>query len=684
MQTLTERVDRTLEEILTSDGEDFLPLISNLNEEERLLFGQLVTSLRSGEHGDLDILENFWKVDYTRRPPTMEEFIMDEYWLGSRTRPTDDNEGIFPGWREILLRDFDLDSQVHNTVVTGSLGIGKSWVCCVIILYRIALARLLRNPSHFFGMSRGSEIYYSILSITRAAVRETVFGDAMEFMGQSPYFREECNFNPDKKYTDNLIDLGNNITVNAGSKGWHVIGKNMMGILLDEGNFRLEKNPNLKAYSLYNNVRARIQNRFQKFRGFLPAISLLASSAADESSFTEKVKKEILEASQPKRQTIYQFAVYRIKSHTLRLSDRYFKVSYGLKSEDPRVLKGWYDKNGIPLDGEVPEVPSSGASTELVPEDYFDGFRRSTKQYLMDISGISVGGSHRLLPSTVDLEQCIDISTADGLRNPCKLKTISLSMDDKAEMYQYLDQAIFLTRRMSRVIPVRHPESLRFAHVDLATQTMAGVSVGHLVGRQKVETYRAGEVFEEYRLVFEYDFILTITAGESSPISLGKIQNFFFWLRDYAGFRFGLITADQWQSEMPLQTLQAAGFNVDKLSMDRTKTPYYEWRSAIQEKRLRLFRQDQLVHEASELLDLADKVDHPPEDEGGSKDTSDSAAGAYYNAISYTSKTGSNVAMDTSTPAIVPDTIVDDMEVPPVSIALPASIGVRPNSLFEA
>ena len=684
MQTPTERVDKTLEELLTSDGEDFLSLISNLNVEERQLFGQLVTSLRSGEHGEIDVLENFWKVDYTRRPPTMEEFIMDEYWLGSRTRPTGDNEGIFPGWREILLRDFDLDSQVHNTVVTGSLGIGKSWVCCVIILYRIAVARLLRNPSHFFGMSRGSEIYYSILSITRAAVRETVFGDAMEFMGQSPYFREECGFNPDKKYTDNLIDLGNNITVNAGSKGWHVIGKNMMGILLDEGNFRLEKNPNLKAYSLYNNVRARIQNRFQKFRGFLPAISLLASSAADESSFTEKVKKEILEAGQPKRQTVYQFAVYKIKSHTLRLSERHFKVSYGLKSEDPRVLNGWYDKNGIPMAGEIPDVPSSGASTELVPEDYYDGFRRSTKQYLMDISGISVGGSHRLLPSTVDLEQCIDLSTADGLRNPCKLKTISLSMDDKSEMYQYLDQAVFLTRRLSRVIPSRHPESLRFAHVDLATQTMAGVSVGHLVGRQRVETYRAGEVFEEYRLVFEYDFILTITAGEASPISLGKIQNFFFWLRDYAGFRFGLITADQWQSELPLQTLQAAGFNVDKLSMDRTKTPYYEWRSAIQEKRLRLFRQDQLVHEASELLDLANKVDHPPEDEGGSKDTSDSAAGAYYNAISYTSKTGSNGALDASTPALMPDTLVDSMEEPPVSIPLPASIGVRPNSVFEA
>jgi hypothetical protein len=165
---------------------------------------------------------------------------------------------------------------------------------------------------------------------------------------------------------------------------------------------------------------------------------------------------------------------------------------------------------------------------------------------------------------------------------------------------------------------------------------------------------------------------------------LGKIQNFFFWLRDYAGFKFGLITADQWQSEMPLQTLQAGGFNVDKLSMDRTKTPYYEWRSAIQELRLRLFRQDQLMFEATELLDLPDKIDHPPEEEGGSKDTSDSAAGAYYNAISYTSKTGSNVAIDATIPAIMPDSDVADVEKPPISIVLPDSIGARPNSVFEA
>lgn len=687
MQLPTEKVDSTLQTILEGDGRDYQMLISSLNAAEQKLLLDLVAGLKDGTFGEINdntVLDQLWKADYTRRPPTIEEFITDEYWLGSRTRPTSDNEGIFPAWKEILLRDFDLNSQVHNTIVTGSLGTGKSWISCIIILYRIAVARLLRNPSHFFGMSRGSEIYYSILSITRAAVRETIFGDAMEFMGQSPFFIEECGFNPDKLYTDNLISMGNNITINAGSKGWHIIGKNMMGILLDEGNFRLEKNPNLKAYSLYNNVRARIQNRFQKFKGFLPAISILASSAADESSFTEKVKKEIEDANQPRQQTVYQFAVYTVKRHTLRLSHRHFKVSYGLKSEDPRVLQGWYDINGNKIDEVVHEEPSHGARTELVPEDYYEGYKRSTKQYLMDISGISTGGSHRLLPSTIDLERCIDLATVDGLINPCKLKTISLSTDNKAELYQYLDQPAFLVRRLSRVMPLRHPEALRFAHVDLATQSMAGVSIGHLIGRQRVETYRAGEVFEEYRLVFEYDFIITVTAGESSPISLGKIQNFFFWLRDYAGYKFGLVTADQWQSVAPLQTLQASGFNVSQLSMDRTKTPYYEWRSAIQELRLRLFRQDQLIHEASELLDLADKVDHPPEDEGGSKDTSDSAAGAYYNAVSYMAKNGTSVAIDPENSAIINDSPEGLEDEPPVRINLPPGIGPRPNSVFEA
>jgi hypothetical protein len=42
------------------------------------------------------------------------------------------------------------------------------------------------------------------------------------------------------------------------------------------------------------------------------------------------------------------------------------------------------------------------------------------------------------------------------------------------------------------------------------------------------------------------------------------------------------------------------------------------------------------------------------------------------------------MALDASVPAIMPDSDVDDLEKPPISIVLPESMGARPNSVFEA
>jgi hypothetical protein len=66
------------------------------------------------------------------------------------------------------------------------------------------------------------------------------------------------------------------------------------------------------------------------------------------------------------------------------------------------------------------------------------------------------------------------------------------------------------------------------------------------------------------------------------------------------------------------------------LSLDRTKAPYYQWRSGFEELRIRLYHQSQMMSEIETLLDGPDKIDHPSE---GSKDATDSAAGAYVNAI---------------------------------------------------
>ena len=534
-----------------------------------------------------------------------------------------------------LLKDFTV---THNTALMVT-----------IILYRLCIACHLKNPQNFFGLNRNSNIVYNFLSVTKEAVKDTAFGVAMDYMGDSAFFVEHCKYQPDSDYSGYRIPMLNTLAdgrtsglwVSAGSKGQHVLGRNLLGIGLDEGNFRLEKDPDLAAYALYDSVRTRIANRFQKIASYLPAISVLASSAADESSFTEKIVAEIEESNRQRdvenrtrpegteeikqSQIVFRHAVYRIKRHALPgigPDHHWFRVCYGLKNMEPYILSGWYQEDGTAILEDPHEEPPPGAKTEMVPKFYWEAFRRNCKAQLQNLSGISVGGAHRLFSSLIDIEHCLAASSAEQVPNPMKpgVSRLPISSEDALHIWDYLDHKAFLTRVLSRIQPKRHPMNLRYAHIDLATQTLAGLAICHLAGAQLVEgLVRDGEPFSEYRLVIEYDFILTICAGETKPINIEKIQRFFFWLRDMCGFRFGLITADMFQSEAPLQMLEAKNFKVDKLSIDRDKSVYTAWRAGFEEHRIRLHRNEQMIREAEQLLEMDKKFDHPPTE--GSKDT---------------------------------------------------------------
>jgi len=470
------------------------------------------------------------------------------------------------GNHRFLLKDFTV---THNTAMLVT-----------IILYRMCIATHLRNPQNFFGLNRNSKLVYNFLSVTKDAVKDTAYGTALSYMADSPYFIEVCKYNPDQEYAGYRVPMLNElpgggtsgIWLTAGSKGQHVLGRNLIGIGLDEGNFRLEKDPDLTAYQLYDQVRTRIANRFQKIEGYLPAISVIASSAQDESSFTEKVVGEIDEANRQRdvrnrtlpptvvpeeqSQIVFRNSVYKIKRHVLTgigPDHHWFKVAYGLKNMEPVMLTGWYKEDGTPIDvGEekTHEPPPAGAKTELVPKFYWEAYRRNCKAQLQNLSGISVGGAHRLFPNMIDIEWALEDSKKAGVPEPVLpgIQLLPISSEDNKQIWDYLNHKSFLTRVASKTQPIRHPQSQRYAHLDLATQTMAGLSICHLAGSQLVEgLVRDGEPFAEYRLIVEYDFILTICAGQNKPINFSKIQKFFFWLRDMCGYRFGLITADQFQ-----------------------------------------------------------------------------------------------------------------------------------------
>ena len=85
-------------------------------------------------------------MDYLQRPPTIEEFIDDDYYLGASLVRTADNEGLWPDWRDWLQENANLESFLHELVITGAIGTGKTFVLVTLLLYRICLCTYLRDP----------------------------------------------------------------------------------------------------------------------------------------------------------------------------------------------------------------------------------------------------------------------------------------------------------------------------------------------------------------------------------------------------------------------------------------------------------------------------------------------------------------------------------------------------------
>jgi hypothetical protein len=78
------------------------------------------------------LLHRAWLLDYVEVPPSIGEFIWDERFFGQTYRREEGADELYPVWEETLDRDFDLDSETHNVVLTGALGIGKTTVLVLI------------------------------------------------------------------------------------------------------------------------------------------------------------------------------------------------------------------------------------------------------------------------------------------------------------------------------------------------------------------------------------------------------------------------------------------------------------------------------------------------------------------------------------------------------------------------
>ena len=404
------------------------------------------------------------------------------------------------------------------------------------------------------------------------------------------------NANPSKEYQ---------IVTNSGKS---IISHNC-GIL-DEVDFAQGANAKMeqsKIFKLYKSVKARMQSRFLR-NGDLPAMLFLVSSKKSEADFIEQYVSTLKGVT---TSMVVDESQWVVKPHMF--GKERFKIAVGNKYIKSKIIESQEEEEGYLRQGHrVIEVP-----VELRRQ-----FELDMEGSLMDLAGISTTSSSKFM-SYERISQCY-IDTP----NPFTANVLTIGLDDDLQIKDFfkLDQ-----------IPDEIRSRPGFVHIDTSlTGDKTGISYVIIAGAGMHETLENGEIKEKLELHLVHVFSVAIKAPSSSEISLEKSRQFIYYLSNN-GFNIKKISTDGFQSADTRQILKTNGYDAELVSLDRSPEGYITTRSCINEKRIALIK---VVELETEMINLerdnqSGKIDHPSD---GSKDISDSLAGAIYNAHQYKDK----------------------------------------------
>lgn len=235
-----------------------------------------------------------------------------------------------------------------------------------------------------------------------------------------------------------------------------------------------------------------------------------------------------------------------------------FKVYLGGRGNPPRILE--------PND---PILESDTADSDRVievPGSFRQIFKDDLKKALKDWAGIPTGSSSSLIYDYRPLEDAF----SNGLRN------VYLSIEAPADMppngliWNAVASTFFRTRNGEYEYYYK-PRIPRCLSVDQSYATdVTSISMSHVE--------RLGDTGE---LIYVTDFCIPILPTKKANINLEAIRCFIEDLKTKGRLNVEHISFDQFQSEVTIQNLRRSGFDVEKLSVDRSMDPYLNFVSLI-------------------------------------------------------------------------------------------------------
>lgn len=599
-----------LNNILDITDEEF----QQLGKEERELVIKIIKEYK--ETGESQTLNNMYKRDYEEIPVDIHTFMHNPKYLGNALYDPEGRFTIFPYWEKKLKDIFPTNTTTrYNTIIfTGAIGLGKSTIAVICLLYLLYRLLCLRDPYLYYGMQPIDKISISLMNITLENAKGVALDKMNQMILSSQWFMQHGTMSgtTNLKYTpEKHIEL---ITASSNNQ---VIGRAIFGNFTDEVNFGLTSNVEKlkkKQKTLISQIDARMKSRFMRGT-YIPTLNIIASSKNSEQSFLEDFINSKIE-NESKNTLIVDEPQWVVDSR--KDSKTRFWVAVGNKFLANEVLP--VDANESLVD----EYRAKGYSLIHVPIGYHENFIENLDGSLQDIAGIATASSLKYI-SGMKWNECVK----DNISNPFikEILEVGNAKDDKTQYYDFFDMSKISAELKSRPW---------YVHLDMSVSGDKTGIAGTCILKKRVS--ENGED-KSKSLFFRLGFSVAIKAPPGAQISFDKNKRFIYWLKEQ-GFNLKKVTSDTYQSAPVLQDLRANGIDCDTLSVDRLTgdgknkicEPYHYFRSTIYEQRIEVYKTRLLTDEIVGLERLSDgHIDHTSAGVN-SKDVSDAVCGSVYEA----------------------------------------------------
>ena len=196
--------------------------LENLSEQERTAVLEILNQIT--KTGSSSKLDNILNEDWDEIPVDIHTFLHDKRYLGNALYDNEQRFTIFPYWESKLEEIFpDNISTRYNTIIlTGAIGLGKSTIAVICLLYLLYRLLCLKDPYLYYGLQPIDKITISFLNITIENSR----GVALDKMNQMILASEWFMSHGEMKGISNLEYIPNkHIEIVYGSSNTQIIGR---------------------------------------------------------------------------------------------------------------------------------------------------------------------------------------------------------------------------------------------------------------------------------------------------------------------------------------------------------------------------------------------------------------------------------------------------------------------------